>query len=182
MAWNEGYVVEEAYTSGFFRKQSPVHLSVACALNGFEPVDTRKPFTYLELGSGQGFTANVLAAASPHARFFAADFMPGHVVTAQELAAVLLIAAWAVGGPFFGFSENWQLVINTGTTIITFLMVFVLQNTQNRDNEAIQAKLDELILTSQNAENRFIGIEKKAEREISDVIAEVETAACRSAS
>lgn len=98
------------------------------------------------------------------------------------VAAMLLIAAWAVSGPFFGFSENWQLVINTGTTIITFLMVFVLQNTQNRDNEAIQAKLDELILTSQNAENRFIGIEKKAEREISDVIAEVETAACRSAS
>lgn len=86
MAWNEGYVVEEAYTSGFFRKQSPVHLSVACALNGFEPVDTRKPFTYLELGSGQGFTANVLAAANPHATFYAADFMPGHVVTAQELA------------------------------------------------------------------------------------------------
>lgn len=87
MAWNEGYVVEEAYTSGFFRKQSPVHLSVACALNGFEPVDTRKPFTYLELGSGQGFTANVLAAANPHAKFLAADFMPGHVVTAEELAA-----------------------------------------------------------------------------------------------
>lgn len=86
MAWNEGYVVEEAYTSGFFRKQSPHHLSVACALNGFEPIDTCKPFTYLELGSGQGFTSNVLAAANPHAQFFAADFMPGHVVVGQEQA------------------------------------------------------------------------------------------------
>ncbi|AEG94098.1 class I SAM-dependent methyltransferase [Ramlibacter tataouinensis] len=86
MVWNDGYVVEEAYTSGFFRKQSPVHLSVACALAGFEPVDTRKPFTYLELGSGKGFTANVLAAANPHAQFFAADFMPGHIATAGELA------------------------------------------------------------------------------------------------
>jgi predicted O-methyltransferase YrrM len=85
MAWNEGYVIEEAYTSGFFRKQSPVHLSAACALNGFEPVDTRRPFTCFELGSGQGFTANVLAAANPHAQFFAADFMPGHIVTANEL-------------------------------------------------------------------------------------------------
>jgi SAM-dependent methyltransferase len=86
MAWNEGYVVEEAYTSGFFRKQSPVHLSVACAINGFEPIDTRKPFTYLELGSGQGFTANLLAASNPFAQFYAADFMPGHIVTARELA------------------------------------------------------------------------------------------------
>jgi len=86
MDWNEGYVVEEAYTSGFFRKQSPVHLSVACALNGFEPVDTRKPFAYLELGSGQGFTANVLAASNPHAQFYAVDFMPGHIATARELA------------------------------------------------------------------------------------------------
>jgi len=87
MGWSDGYVVEEAYTSGYFRKQSPVHLSVACALNGFEPVDTRKPFTYFELGSGQGFTANVLAASNPHASFYAADFMPGHIATANELAA-----------------------------------------------------------------------------------------------
>ncbi|MDP9808962.1 low affinity Fe/Cu permease [Rhizobium tibeticum] len=72
--------------------------------------------------------------------------------------AVVLVAVWAATGPLFDFSETWQLVINTGTTIITFLMVFVLQNAQTRDARAVQAKLDEIILTS-HAENRFIGIE-----------------------
>ena len=61
------------------------------------------------------------------------------------VVALLMIAAWAVTGPLFGFSDTWQLVINTSTSIITFLMVFVIQNTQNRDGAAIQAKLDELI-------------------------------------
>ena len=79
--------------------------------------------------------------------------------------ALAAILAWAVSGPFFGFSETWQLVVNTGTTIVTFLMVFVLQNSQNRDGKALQAKLDELILTSA-AENRFIGIEKLDEKEL----------------
>jgi low affinity Fe/Cu permease len=78
------------------------------------------------------------------------------------LAVVVL---WAMSGPAFGFSETWQLVINTGTTIVTFLMVFLIQNTQNRDGAAIQAKLDDLILTS-DAENDFIGIEKLTEREL----------------
>jgi low affinity Fe/Cu permease len=73
--------------------------------------------------------------------------------------AVAVVLAWAISGPFFGYSETWQLVINTSTTIITFLMVFVLQNSQNRDGKALQAKLDELILTSQ-AQNKFVGIEK----------------------
>ncbi|MEY9535230.1 low affinity iron permease family protein [Sinorhizobium fredii] len=79
--------------------------------------------------------------------------------------AVATIALWAIAGPFFGFSETWQLIINTGTTIVTFLMVFVLQNSQNRDGTALQAKLDELILTSA-AENRFIGIEKLDDGEL----------------
>lgn len=86
----------------------------------------------------------------------------------KPLAFVLAVATvlfWAVSGPFFGFSEVWQLVINTGTTIVTFLMIFVLQNTQNRDNEAIQAKLDELILTSK-AQNKFVGIEHLEEKEL----------------
>jgi low affinity Fe/Cu permease len=74
------------------------------------------------------------------------------------------IVVWGVSGPLFGFSETWQLVVNTATTIITFLMVFVLQNTQNRDGEAIQAKLDELIRSSQ-AEDRFIVARKAAEQE-----------------
>jgi low affinity Fe/Cu permease len=88
--------------------------------------------------------------------------------------AVGIVLAWAISGPFFGFSETWQLVINTGTTIITFLMVFVLQNSQNRDGKALQAKLDELILTSQ-AQNKFVGIEKldeEALRKMSKTLAE----------
>jgi low affinity Fe/Cu permease len=79
--------------------------------------------------------------------------------------ALILVILWAVTGPFFDYSETWQLVINTGTTIITFLMVFVLQNAQTRDTRAIQAKLDELILTS-HAENRFIGIENLDEDDL----------------
>lgn len=79
--------------------------------------------------------------------------------------AVMLIAIWALTGPIFGFSETWQLVVNTATTIVTFVMVFVLQNSQNRDGRAVQAKLDELILTSQAA-NKFVGIEKLDEREL----------------
>ena len=80
-------------------------------------------------------------------------------------AAFALILLWAVTGPFFGFSETWQLVVNTATTIVTFLMVFVLQNTQNRDGEALHAKIDELLLTS-NAENRFIEAERLSDEEI----------------
>ncbi|CAN7261470.1 low affinity iron permease family protein [Rhizobium sp. LjRoot30] len=84
---------------------------------------------------------------------------------ATFVLAVGVILAWAVSGPLFGFSETWQLVVNTGTTIVTFLMVFILQNSQNRDGKALQAKLDELILTS-SAENRFIGIENLDENEL----------------
>lgn len=84
---------------------------------------------------------------------------------ATFVMALLLVVAWAVSGPIFNYSETWQLVINTSTTIITFLMVFVLQSSQNRDGKALQAKLDELILASQAA-NRFVGIEKLDEGEL----------------
>ncbi|AYD01706.1 low affinity iron permease family protein [Neorhizobium sp. NCHU2750] len=87
---------------------------------------------------------------------------------ATFIAAVIFIVVWAVTGPLFGFSETWQLVVNTGTTIITFLMVFVLQNSQNRSGEAMQAKLDELILSS-HAANNFIGIEDMDEHELKDL-------------
>ena len=80
-------------------------------------------------------------------------------------ACVAMVIGWAASGPVFGFSEIWQLVINTGTTIITFLMVFLIQNTQNRDGAAIQAKLDDLILMS-GADNDFIGIEKLTDKEL----------------
>ena len=79
---------------------------------------------------------------------------------AAFLFAVLLVLAWAVTGPLFAFSDTWQLVINTGTTIVTFLMVFLIQNTQNRDGRALQMKLDELILFTKDADNGFIEIEK----------------------
>jgi low affinity Fe/Cu permease len=78
---------------------------------------------------------------------------------AAFVIALAVVVIWALTGPFFGFSDVWQLVINTSTTIITFLMIFVLQNSQNRDGRALQAKLDELILTSA-AQDLFIGIEK----------------------
>ncbi|MCO6417967.1 low affinity iron permease family protein [Siccirubricoccus sp. KC 17139] len=81
---------------------------------------------------------------------------------------VLVVLAWAITGPLFGFSDTWQLIINTGTTIVTFLMVFLIQNTQNRDSAAIQAKLDELIRTSA-AQNAFIGIERLTEEELAEI-------------
>jgi low affinity Fe/Cu permease len=77
-----------------------------------------------------------------------------------------IIVVWAVTGPVFGWSDTWQLVINTGTTIVTFLMVFLIQNAQNRDASAIQAKLDELIRAGGRARNEFIGIEHLSEPEL----------------
>ncbi len=79
--------------------------------------------------------------------------------------AVGLVLLWAVTGPFFGYSETWQLVINTGTTIVTFLMVFLLQNAQNRDSRALQTKLNELILAS-DSDNRFVGVERMDDEEL----------------
>lgn len=89
------------------------------------------------------------------------------------LACCAAVLGWALTGPAFGFSDTWQLVINTGTTIATFLMVFLIQNTQNRDNAALQAKLDELIRVSK-AKNEFIGIEHLSDKELEDILTECE--------
>ena len=95
----------------------------------------------------------------------------------QPLAFILasaVILAWIVTGPLFHYSDTWQLVINTGTTIVTFLMVFLIQNAQNRDGSAIQAKLDELIRAVDNARNDFIGIEHLTEAELEGIKAVLE--------
>ena len=85
---------------------------------------------------------------------------------ATFLAACAIIIIWAVTGPLFHFSDTWQLVVNTGTTIITFLMVFLIQNSQNRDAAAMQAKLDELLRAVDKAREKFIGIEHLTDQQI----------------
>ncbi|MFL5118923.1 MAG: low affinity iron permease family protein [Microvirga sp.] len=93
------------------------------------------------------------------------------------VAAILIILVWAITGPMFGYSDTWQLIINTGTTIVTFLMVFLIQNAQNRDGAAIQAKLDELIRAVGHARNEFIGIEHLTEAELDEIRAALEKSA-----
>ena len=112
----------------------------------------------------RGFTvvANATARAAGHPMAF--------------LVCCAVIVIWGLSGPAFGYSETWQLVINTGTTIITFLMVFLIQNTQNRDCAALQAKLDELIRSS-SAGNAFIGIENLTKEEVDSFRARCEAAA-----
>ncbi|MFL6764947.1 MAG: low affinity iron permease family protein [Sphingomicrobium sp.] len=88
----------------------------------------------------------------------------GHPITFGTAVAVILI--WAATGPIFGYSDTWQLVINTGTTIVTFLMVFLIQNSQNRDAAAMQAKLDELLRAVDKAREQFIGIEHLTDEQI----------------
>ena len=102
-------------------------------------------------------------------------------LTGRPLAFVVccvLVVLWAISGPLFGFSDTWQLVINTSTTIVTFLMVFLIQNTQNRDNSALHAKLDELIRVSK-AHNSFIGIENLPDKDIEEILSELDEASTR---
>ena len=107
--------------------------------------------------NASGFTrfANWTASAAGHPPTFA--------------LACLIIVVWAATGPLFGYSDSWQLVINTGTTIITFLMVFLIQNTQNRDSKAMQLKLDELIRATQGAHNALLDLEELTESDLNRV-------------
>jgi low affinity Fe/Cu permease len=100
----------------------------------------------------------------------------GHAIS--FMLCCFIVMAWAASGPLFDFSDTWQLVINTGTTIVTFLMVFLIQNTQNRDGAAIQAKLDELIRVTA-ASNAFIGIEHLTEEEVNQFRSKCKAAADR---
>ena len=99
----------------------------------------------------------------------------GHPLT--FFSAVAIIVLWALIGPLFGFSDTWQLINNTGTTIVTFLMVFLIQNAQNRDASAIQAKLDELIRAAGKARNEFIGIEHLSAAELIGLLRTLEKVA-----
>jgi low affinity Fe/Cu permease len=92
------------------------------------------------------------------------------------LIALSIVVIWGLSGPVFHWSDTWQLVINTGTTIVTFLMVFLIQNAQNRDGAAIQAKLDELIRAVSHARNEFIGIEHLTEVELDEIRSALEKA------
>ena len=107
-----------------------------------------------------------IANATAHSAGRASTFM----------VALGIIVIWAVTGPIFHFSDTWQLIINTGTTIVTFLMVFLIQNSQNRDSAAIQVKLDELIRVSA-VQNSFVGIEHLTEDELEDIRRKCETRA-----
>ena len=108
---------------------------------------------------------------TPVARFTAfarkASHLAGRPVT--FCLAALVIALWAALGPLFHFSDTWQLVINTSTTIITFLMVFLIQNTQNRDSEAMHLKLDELIRALTNADNKMLDLEDLDDAELAEI-------------
>ncbi|HEY6917874.1 MAG TPA: low affinity iron permease family protein [Tabrizicola sp.] len=95
------------------------------------------------------------------------------------LLAVALIIVWLISGPIFGFSDTWQLVINTGTTIITFLMVFLIQNTQNRDTTAMQIKLDELIRATKGAHLSLLDLEELEEKELSAFVRQYEALAAK---
>lgn len=93
---------------------------------------------------------------------------------AAFVGATLSILLWLITGPIFGYSDTWQLVVNTATTVITFLMVFLIQNSQNRDAAAMQAKLDEVIRSIAAARNQFIGIEHRTDREIERIRLDLE--------
>jgi low affinity Fe/Cu permease len=92
--------------------------------------------------------------------------------------ALAFIVVWGLTGPLFDYSDTWQLVVNTSTTIVTFLIVFLIQNSQNRDAAALQAKLDELIRVSKAARNEFIGIEHLTDKELEKIRMELERESC----
>src|SRR6187200_605486 len=108
-------------------------------------------------------------ALSETFRKFARDTACALGSSSAFFAALLVIVVWAITGPLFGFSDTWQLVINTGTTIVTFLMVFLIQSTQNRAAEAVQVKLDEIIRAIGNAKNELLDLEELEEKDLDEI-------------
>lgn len=98
------------------------------------------------------------------------------------LGAILIVLVWAATGPMFEFSDTWQLIINTGTTIVTFLMVFLIQNTQNRDGKAVQLKLDELLRATKGARQYYMGLEDLTDEELTELDHQVKEIAARPSS
>ena len=111
-------------------------------------------------------------ASKNHAFSFARFARTASLISGKPstfILAVMIIAVWAVTGPIFHFSDTWQLVINTGTTIVTFLMVFLIQNTQNRDTEALQIKLDEVLRCIKGTRKEVLDLEELDEAELEDI-------------
>ena len=121
--------------------------------------------THRETPARAGHSASLTAYFSKFAQ--ATALSTGHPAT--FILAVAVVLVWVVTGPVFNYSDTWQLVINTGTTIVTFLMVFLIQNTQNRDTLAIQLKLSELVLAMKGAQNKFADIEDLSDDELEEL-------------
>jgi SAM-dependent methyltransferase len=132
MDWNDGYVADVEYLTGFFREQSPAFLNFACVLNGYEPIPLNKPFTYFELGSGQGLTANLLAASNPRGSFYATDFMPSHVAGARQLAARAGLENLTLLENSFAELAEGQVADLPQFDFITMYGVYTWVNTENR--------------------------------------------------
>lgn len=140
-------------------------------------VDTASPETHPREGAGElGSMPNTASAAYAGRSILLTGF--DHFASSVTrwagtpvvfCAALAIVLIWALSGPTFGYSENWQLVINTGTTIITFLMVFLIQQSQNKDSIALHLKLNELLASNKQASNRMIGIEELDEQDLREV-------------
>jgi len=136
---------------------------------GWKPTDARFRRPLLCMGPGQTWNQYNHTNMSEFFRRFSQKAAELLGSAWAFVAAALIIIVWATTGPLFGFSDTWQLVINTGTTIITFLMVFLIQNTQNRDTKAIHLKIDELIRAQSHARNSLIRLEEMSDGQLEDL-------------